>query len=88
MSTKRRTKTTVHNPEEDQHDRFTLSVRKGYRAYLRMIADELNLDVSKLARLAIEDYIKANRTKLSEDILKMGEKLRRGHGPGRYDEML
>lgn len=86
MSTKRARRSAAKSEEE--HDRFTLSVRKGYRDWLRKVADERNLDVSKLARIAIEEWVKANRGQLSDEVLKEFEQLRRGHGAGRYSDML
>lgn len=88
MSTRRRRKKTPAHTNDDPHDRFTLSVRKGYRDWLRKVADERNLDVSKLARIAIEEWVKANRTVLGDDLLKEFEQLRRGHGAGRYSDLL
>jgi len=74
--------------DSDLHDRVTASVRKGFRAWLRKAADELNLDVSKLVRFAIEDYIKAHGHLLSDALRKEFDELRRGHGSGRYGPLL
>lgn len=83
MSEKRKRK-----PGEAQYDRVTTSLARGYRAWLRKAADELGIDVSKLARFAYEDYIKANAHRLSDELRKELDRLRRGHGPGRFGPML
>jgi gamma-glutamyl phosphate reductase len=62
--------TTKRIMKEDIHDRVTTSVRKGHRALLRRIADELNTDVSKMFRSAAEDYIRAHRHMLSDALRK------------------
>jgi hypothetical protein len=69
-------------------DRFSITVRHGYRRWLRKAADELSLDVSKLARLAIEDYIKVHMHRLSDELRTEFDQLKRGHGIGRYGDLL
>lgn len=85
---KKTAKTTPPTKDEYPHDRITLAVRKGYKAWLEEAALELNLDKSKMVRLALEDYIKVNRTRLSDRTLKRFEELKFGHGHGRYGESL
>lgn len=75
------------DPEGEQHDRFTLSVRQGYLDWLKKAAFELNLDVSKLGRLAIEEYIKSHGHQLSDEVRKEFDALRRGHGPGQHGDL-
>lgn len=64
----------------DRQDRFSISVRKGSNNLLRKAADELNLDKSKLTRLALEDYVKANYHRLSDSLKEEWDKLKMGHG--------
>ena len=90
MSTKRRQKKAPVTmaapvpPKDNKHDRFTLSVFQGYADWLDRLAKSKNLDKSKMARIAIEEWIHRHYTEIDHDLIREFEHLRRGHGPGRY----
>jgi hypothetical protein len=79
MTEKRPKKGRAPSKEDYPHERITLSVRKGWRTWLRKAADEMNLDVSKLTRLATEDFVKANGHKLSDELRKEFDAIRLRH---------
>ena len=74
---------------EDPHDRFTVSVRKGYLDWLKRVCLELDTDVSKYARTAIHDRVRADAKagKLSVELLAEYRGLKTAHSSGRFDDL-
>jgi hypothetical protein len=74
---------------DDPHDRFTISVRKGYLDWLKRVCLELDTDVSKFARAAIHDRVRADAKagKLSNELLAEYRGLRNAHGAGHFDDL-
>jgi hypothetical protein len=75
---------------DDPHDRITISVRKGYRDWLKRVCLELDTDVSKYARMAVYDRVRADHKagKLSNELLAELRGLKTAHGSGHFDDLL
>jgi hypothetical protein len=80
---------TTGMKSEDPHDRFTISVRKGYLNWLKRVCLELDTEVSKYARTAIHDRVRADAKagKLSAEPLAEYRGLKTAHGSGRFDDL-
>jgi hypothetical protein len=76
------------NTEEYPGDRITVTVHKGYKRWFKNVASELNKDVSKLHREALEMWIGANSHILSEGAKKELEALKRAHADSRWSDLL
>jgi len=76
------------NAEEYPGDRITVTVHKGYKRWFKNVALELNKDVSKLHREALEMWIKANYHTLSEEAKKERDRLEQQHSDSRWNELL
>jgi hypothetical protein len=76
--------------KSDPHDRITFSVRKGYLDWLKRVCLELDTDVSKYARMAIDDRVRADHKagKLSNELLAELRGLKTAYGSGRFDDLL
>jgi hypothetical protein len=82
------TKKRYANAEEYPGDRITVTVHKGYKRWFKNVALELNKDVSKLHRDALEMWIDAKYHTLSDKAKSEIDGLRRMHSDSRWSDLL
>jgi hypothetical protein len=85
MTTKKK---RYHNVEEYPGDRITVTVNKGYRSWFKKVARELNTDVSKLHREALDLWIKANSHNLSDGAKRGLDALKKAHSDSHWSDLL
>jgi hypothetical protein len=54
--------------KQDKHDRLTVTMHRGYRHLIKMVADELDLTESQFAREAFVEHINRISHRLSSDV--------------------
>lgn len=78
-----------YNTAEDYPgDRLTVTVHKGYKRWFKRVALELNTDVSKAHREALEMWINVVYPKLSEKARAELDQLRKSHADSRWSDLL
>ena len=74
--------------EEYPGDRVTVTLHRGYRKWFQRVALEMDTDVSKAHREALEMWINANYHTLSAEAKKELDKLRKMHSDSRWVDLL
>jgi hypothetical protein len=77
-------KNTARPSGDEEHDRLTITMRKGFSDFFKRVARELDIRPSELARRAFRDLFErlARNNMLSADTKRELEDIRRRYGSG------
>jgi hypothetical protein len=77
-------KQTHTTSRDDEHDRLTITMRRGYSSFFKRVARELDIKPSELARRSFRDILErlARTNNLSHETKLELEQIRKKYGSG------